>query len=711
MLRAMYSGITGLRNFQTQMDVLGNNIANVSTVGFKGSRVTFQTTLLQTLSSGKAPQDAYGGTNPVQIGLGAKVSSVDKVMNQGSFQNTGKKTDLAIQGDGFFVLSDGQGQYFTRAGNFSLDDTGYLVNPSSGMKLQGWSSKISSSGQRYVDTNDPIADVKISAGLVMSAKQTTQVTLAHNLNADVGIDETTMVIKSSLGKNLPIRFKFDRIMSNDYKDRYVYNWDAEVIDPDGRYNLMQETATGIQGSTNIKGTIELDESGNVISWQTFKTDGTVADNSKISLYDVKGELKDVNGADASVTTSSGSSNLTGNLKLIDSMGAEVYYDPSNVSIVTTNNDVTVTLTKEDGSTMTFTKTYDDPATAVVETNTITRFNEIFTQGIDDTTGVYTISGLSLSGVGVDTVDAGNYGFSSVREIIQPPSGGAIKFVDINNPANFVVSEYTNPTVSSSTLVYDSLGKDYNVYTKFTKIDTNTWYWKAELADGTPLYKLASDGTRENSIAEGVLAFDGNGQIAATHWRLNSDGTVDTNITDSNNGAFGFWFDPSEVGSALNPTVPLSSTAGAGPVSIELKFQEITQFSAPHSVAVTEQDGNSEGTLESFAINEIGQVIGTFTNGKTDTLGQVALAVFNNPAGLLETGNSMYVQSANSGLAQIGVMGVGGRGTIIPGALEMSNVDLAEEFTNMIVAQRGFQATSRIITTADQILQELVNIKR
>ncbi|HOO75776.1 MAG TPA: flagellar hook-basal body complex protein [Tepiditoga sp.] len=261
MLRAMYSGITGLRNFQTQMDVLGNNIANVSTVGFKGSRVTFQTTLLQTLSSGKAPQDAYGGTNPVQIGLGAKVSSVDKVMSQGSFQNTGKKTDLAIQGDGFFVLSDGQGQYFTRAGNFSLDDTGYLVNPSSGMKLQGWSSKISSSGQRYVDTNDPIADVKISAGLVMSAKQTTQVTLAHNLNADVGIDETTMVIKSSLGKNLPIRFKFDRIMSNDYKDRYVYNWDAEVIDPDGRYNLMQETATGIQGSTNIKGTIELDESG------------------------------------------------------------------------------------------------------------------------------------------------------------------------------------------------------------------------------------------------------------------------------------------------------------------------------------------------------------------------------------------------------------------------------------------------------------------
>jgi len=166
-----------------------------------------------------------------------------------------------------------------------------------------------------------------------------------------------------------------------------------------------------------------------------------------------------------------------------------------------------------------------------------------------------------------------------------------------------------------------------------------------------------------------------------------------------------------MGAALNPNSEPSSAAGAGPVQIEIDFNDITQFSSNHSIAVTEQDGNAEGTLESFAINEVGEIVGTFTNGSSDTLGKVGMATFNNPQGLMETGNSMYVQSSNSGLAQIGVAGVGGRGTLIPGALEMSNVDLAEEFTNMIVAQRGFQATSRIITTSDQILQELVNIKR
>jgi len=124
-----------------------------------------------------------------------------------------------------------------------------------------------------------------------------------------------------------------------------------------------------------------------------------------------------------------------------------------------------------------------------------------------------------------------------------------------------------------------------------------------------------------------------------------------------------------------------------------------------------QDGNPMGVLESFAINEQGEIIGTFSNGLTDVLGQIALAVFNNPAGLMEVGNSLYAVSSNSGVPKIGAPGSGGRGTLIPGALEMSNVDLAEEFTKMIVAQRGFQANARVITTADQILNELVNIKR
>ena len=254
-----------------------------------------------------------------------------------------------------------------------------------------------------------------------------------------------------------------------------------------------------------------------------------------------------------------------------------------------------------------------------------------------------------------------------------------------------------------------MGNPTNVYIKLTKIAENTWFWKAETSDGKPLYALMSDGTMSEDPAEGVIAFDSNGALAARSWTLDDAGNIEYNLNQSY--PVGFWYDPAREGSALDIDVYPSSTAAAGPVKVEINFNEVTQFAAPNSVAVVEQDGNAEGTLESFAINEVGEIIGTFSNGLTDTLGKVALAVFNNPAGLSEIGNSMFVQTANSGLPQIGEAGVGGRGTFIPGALEMSNVDLAEEFTKMIVAQRGFQAVARVITTADDMLRELVSIKR
>ena len=716
MLRAMYSGITGLRNFQTQMDVVGNNIANVNTVGFKSSRVTFQTTLLQTIKSGKRPDGQLGGTNPMAIGLGSQVASIDKMMGQGSFQNTGKKTDLAIQGDGFFVLSDGEGQFFTRAGNFTLDTSGNLVDPSSGMKLQGWSSSLTADGQRYVDTNDPIGDIKVSAGQVMPAKQTSFIKLAHNINADVGVQETTLVTKTGMGTNLPVKFSFSRNMSSDYKDRIVYNFTADLEDLSGRYSFVEENGAGISASETINGMVELDESGNVLNWITYDDSGAAATNDKLSIYDIKGDLTNpTTGADATFETSAGANagSFSGSIKITKADGTEAFYDPQNISIDwgdTTANALTIQL-EIDGSNETFTFTpTDSNGDGDISINEL---NQELSNGSTNANNL-TLSGLSM--ISSSSVDILNNNFTinpvSTKEIIQPPSGGSIRFTDLQNPSNFSIAEYESPTVSTSSLVYDSLGKAYNVYTKFTKLDNNTWHWKAELDDGTPLKFLAQDGTRDDTRqAEGVIAFDGNGGIAATDWRLRSDGTIDTNSTDNDNGAAGFWFDPSLVGAALNPSVDPSSVAGAGPVQIEIDFNDITQFSSNHSIAVTEQDGNSEGTLESFAINEVGEIVGTFTNGSSDTLGKVALATFNNPQGLMETGGSMYVQSSNSGLAQIGVAGVGGRGTLIPGALEMSNVDLAEEFTNMIVAQRGFQATSRIITTSDQILQELVNIKR
>jgi len=825
MMRSMYSGITGLKGFQIAMDVVGNNIANVNTVGFKASRVTFQTTLLQTLKASKSPQAALGGTNPIQVGLGTKLASVDKIMSQGSFQNTGKKTDLAIQGDGFFILSDGSANYYTRAGNFALDSAGYLVNPATGFKLQGWSAKLTASGKRVVDTNEPVGDIKIQAGLVMAAKQTTSVKLAHNLNSAVGIQETTLTVQTNGGDQVPVRFIFERDMSQENKSRNVYRWYAEVLGTDS-YELDAGSMTG---------TVELDDFGNVIRWTfdpghtvtevdtsvpstrrvdvgdasspwtiratgdvvvlssgtpvtvnalriyrdadnpdhviveaddgggtkifTIKTDGTLdglnrelkkgvedgtyklkglhiflgdgktftdipttdplapsnyfditlsdSRNDSIVLYDTKGTLSPIRSA---LQVGGNDVQFTGSLILTGPSGETVYYDPRSVEFVTGDldgkpdgDDFGIRLKLKDGTQLTFVIKEDGSATKA-------DFNSAMSVGVENPLS-YRISGLQISnGNSTDTLGFAtdtSATYTSTVATIQPPVQGTPRFTEIDNPQNFVVAEYESPSVTTSVLVYDSLGNPTNVYIKLTKIAENTWFWKAETSDGKPLYALMSDGTMSEYPAEGVIAFDSNGALAARNWTLDEAGNIVYNAVYP----VGFWYDPAREGASLDASVYPASTAAAGPVKVEINFNEVTQFAAPNSVAVVEQDGNAEGTLESFAINEVGEIIGTFSNGLTDTLGQVALAVFNNPAGLSEIGNSMFVQTANSGLPQVGEAGVGGRGTLIPGALEMSNVDLAEEFTKMIVAQRGFQAVARVITTADDILRELVSIKR
>jgi flagellar hook protein FlgE len=706
MLRSMYSGITGLRNFQDQLDVVANNIANVNTIGFKGSRTTFQSTLFQTLSAGNAPQDLLGGINPMQIGLGSKIASIDKLMTQGSPMSTGKATDMMIQGEGFFILSDGVGQYYTRAGNFTRDYNGFFVDPASGMKLQGWTARLTPDGQRIVDTNDPIGDIQISSGQVMPAKQTSFVKLAHNLNAGVGIQDTTIVIKSTLGENIPVRFSFKRDLNN--LNQNVYLWEAKILDSNYNFsNLTDNTSTATLTSTQtLNGKVELDDYGKIINWVNFANNQTPLSDTRITILDVNGNIVGTDGETVTIgTNNNNTGTLSGSIKLVDATTNElVYYNPEDIQLsFTSGNSFTITLKDAQGNDITFT-----PPSSGYD-GTVGSFNQLLSEGI--ISGNYKLTGLSIKGVeNNNTIDTTTtppttINLRSVRDVIQPPVAGEIKFVDMNNPTNFATAEYISPKTTTSTVVYDSLGNSYNVYLNFTKINENTWFWEAELDDGTPLYKITTDEQLVRENANGVIAFDANGNLAATNWSI-----VNGNIVQSG-GTAGFWFDPAELGAALNPDVNPPSIAAAGPVMVNVNFQELTQFAAPHSIAVTEQDGNAQGTLDSFAINTNGEIIGIFSNGLTAPLGQVALATFNNPEGLLEVGNSMYAMSSNSGLPQIGVSGVGGRGSIIPGALEMSNVDLAEEFTNMIIAQRGFQANSRSITTADQILNELVNIKR
>ena len=408
MMRSMYAGVSGLKTHQTRMDVIGNNIANVNTTGFKASRVTFKEMLSQTLSGAKAPQGNRGGMNPQQVGLGVSLGSIDTNHVQGNLQSTGLGTDLAIQGNGYFIVNNGTQNFYTRAGALTLDENGNLVNASNGYIMQGW---LANNG--IINTNSPLTGIRIPIGDTMAPQASTEAVFAGNLNS---------------------------------------------ADP------LPWTAT-------------------------------------MDIYDSQGEKHTL--------------------------------------------------------TLNFTHTGND----------------------------------------------------------------------------------------------------------------NEWTWTATI-DGATL-----GGSNETT---GTITFGGDGKFASV--------TGDTFDIDFNNGT--------------------DQIAG-----FRLDLSAVTQMAGDNTLDGLYADGYSMGSLESFSIDNAGVITGSYSNGLTKAIGQIAIANFSNAGGLTRVGDTLFAESQNSGIAQIGAAGTAGRGKISAGTLEMSNVDLAEQFTDMITTQRGFQANSRIISTTDEMLQDLVNLKR
>lgn len=405
MLRSMFAGISGLRGHQTMMDVVSNNISNVNTTGYKQSRATFQEALVQTMRGAAGAGEAQGGVNPYQLGLGANVAGVDTVFSQGSTQTTGRNTDLAINGEGFFAVErDGQVQY-TRAGAFNLDEAGSLVNAGGGRVL------------------------------------------GYGLDANGEVDPAA----APGPLELPM---------------------GQTIDPD----VTEQVRAG------------------------------------------------------------------GNLDAAADVGA---------------------------------------------------------------------------------------------------------------------------AHNSSITVYDSQGVGHELALRWEKTGGNAW----------DLTATAPDGTAQTY----ALTFDGEGALTSP-------------------GELNFTFDPADA----DPVALTLDLAGNTP---------LTQYEGSFTAEARGQDGAPMGFLRGFEFGSDGTVTGRFSNGESEVLGAVAVATFDNPGGLEREGESMYAATVNSGQPIVGLPAQGGVGTITPGALEMSNVDLAQEFTNLIIAQRGFQANSRTITTSDELLQELVQMKR
>lgn len=513
MLQAMNNAVSGVQAHMTELDIIGNNVANVNTVAFKASRTVFKEVLAETLRPASGPTSGgMGGVNPFQVGLGVYVGSADPNLAQGSLQATGKATDVAIQGNGYLMASDGSQTYYTRDGSLYLDSAGNLVTSGSGERVLGWTADPNTG---KIDTSANItkdSSIKLLPGQTSIAKATSSVEMGGNLDASAA---TGTVVP---GKTINI-------------------YDSRGLSHAISVNFVKSSTPG--------------------SWFWY------ADSA------------DRQPATAASITPAGS-----------------FAPPSSSTTISVNN-TSITV---------------DPT---------------------DTAGTLAAK-INNAGAGVTaTASGGQLSLTSLAT-------GTGNTISVNVPSGYTAA--------------DIFGTGYTP------------------ADGTGA-----------PLGSGTVVFDVNGKSTTTTQ------TSSLTLADGN--------------------------GATNPLNFTLDFSGVGSLAGSTTIAAATQDGLPLGTLDSFSIDKNGVINGLFTNGATKPLAQLALADFRNPGGLENLGNDLWQATSNSGLAQVGEPGAGGAGSISSGFLESSNVDLPTQFSDMIVAERGFQANAKVITTSEDVLQTLIDMKR
>lgn len=610
MMRSLFAGVSGLRNHQTRMDVIGNNIANVNTAGFKASRVNFQDILSQTMQGASSPQGNRGGTNPMQVGLGVGIASIDTLFTPGSYQTTGKPTDLSIQDDGFFILANGNQRYYTRAGNFDFDVDGNYLVPGTGLKVMGWMPD----GTGAIKTNADPTTIQIPIGSMMKAQKTSTITFGKNLSGSATKTGTAAErIQADADKATADLAKTNADAALAIANTAKTNADAakSAIDVAKAYVDLALAAANKQQTTS--------NAANAAAALAAANDAVTKAVAAVAAATAAGDAATIAAANT----------LKTDVDAIKTAATAANADPTNAGLA--------------GATQTAATTAQGSAVAA--------------QGDANAAAITATSNQQAAAATAATAkDNAEKAAAAVKAAYDESSN-----------------------VPMQVSVYDTQGNLYNLSGNFMKNADNTWTF-------TPSGKIVDKEGKTVANVTGTpstIKFDANGAYDSLN-------TIANSIT----------IDP-----AGGPY------SGAGAFTVNLDFSTMTQYASESTAKATGQDGWSDGTLNGVSINSTGTIVGSFTNGKTKDLARVALAVFNNPAGLIKNGSNMYSASNNSGLPDVGESGTGGRGTFSGGTLEMSNVDLAQEFSNMIITQRGFQANSKIITTTDEMLEQLANLKR
>ncbi len=829
MMRSLYSGVSGLKGHQTKMDVVGNNIANVNTTGFKSSRVTFADTLSQTQAGASAPRGNLGGTNPKQIGLGVGVASIDTIFTDGSVQATGKNTDLCLSGNGLFVVKKGAETYYTRDGAFEFDANGNYVLPGSGLKVQGWMFE-----NGNISTNSDPTDIVIQSGKSMKPTATTLATYANNVKADSavitkvnGCDKTNWTCTNGMPCDLVLTggikvagtpgttYKLDDVYSTAVKDlsastafevnKYhspatvtlnggaTHSFEYTSTDKTWRYGYVLDSTTGASANDKVtakKGivdvTLEKDYGGGNVR-TTTGLDGityTYGDSMTIENTTIGDTVTQMDASETLVLTLAdgtthdvspvgppqsyviGTDTYTYGGVTSKVVGAKITFTPDKMTVTSSEGDGTslrfgtttninegyaleavtgsatatatspLILTLKDGRTISVTSSSTPPGPYAVGDNYADAFTTTpaqvpngtkvrielsdgtFHDDMIPTGTTYTVGGsYTYTSSGGTPTTATIVQYAPLTEITNVEKQTKITGVKYND--NTLVEEIIPGSVTASST--EALSLTFSDQTTQT-VTSGTYNIGHSLPITTILNVYDSDGGvhavpvyfTKTSTGSGVTTSDGN------QWTINLDGSnvegTTNTITDSS-GTITVDMKPVTVqfstsGQMLTGSgnIELTMTNGANHTqTVAIDVSQLTQFVGDSTFNGT-TDGNPAGTLKSISIDSSGIIQATYTNGVRQAEGQIAVAQFTNAAGLTKTGSSLYQASNNSGTPNVQTATALGC-DITPSALEMSNVDIANEFSDMIITQRGFQSNSKIITVSDEMLETMINMKR
>lgn len=844
-MRSLWSGVSGLQAHQVAMDVEGNNISNVNTTGFKYSRADFGTMFSQTVKIATAPTDGRGGSNPLQIGLGVSVSSTTRIHSQGSVQTTDKNTDVAINGDGFFMVSDDGGltRYLTRSGDFKLDAYGNFVN-NAGFVVQGWNINWD---DQTIDSSRSPQNIFIDPGMHIPAAKSTEVAIKANLNSGLnigtssrnlyaldsvhgwnnktqrpedendtgttqfyttsknsvevtekGVDAGSLFNANGTGLNLrdgqgiwvsyaDAKFTTDKPANvNVFDPNNHTNQNGSIFwgDKDNTVNL-DITLNGVNiQNANIRSLDEAIAYINTFTAPTDTRDGTgvkavkKADGSGIEFVNDNADgttdnMKNINltvnqantaGERHAITWNAGNNNFTARSAKNNAnsvwipTAANVNGNAESIQIITahkyvySSNPVDIgPMYNPDGGPQFQPGVGNNAPTDPASLNywnaiqgslknsdartfrTTEDLRELLQRdaryGVDydgDGSKTYDADDINQA-VKVVVTENGNFAISNANETSTiPANAGAGNTQVTTNPKNmsFNITAYSNKqgTVSTNDAfakifkafdgvltvggqikeseqlklsafsagleIYDSLGSKHTLEVQFVKQSTtqdggNEWQMIIRVPEPA---EINTTGEGPTNIIVGTARFNNDGSLA--------NYTPKTINFSPNNGA------------APNQQIKLSfGTSGSN--------DGLVSSNSASTLTGQATDGYTSGNLKPDAIrvDDKGNILGEFTNGKTFAVAKIAMASVANNSGLEEIGGNLFKVTANSGAIVVGEAGTGGRGEMKTSALEMSNVDLSRSLTELIIIQRGYQANSKTISTSDQMLQTLIQLKQ